>query len=886
MIKNYLSLLALCLFSSLNAQIINIPDANFKAKLLEADITNEIAKDSAGKSIKIDLNNNGNIEQSEASSVIYLNVSGSQILSLTGIQNFNNVIDLRCSQNNISELDISNMPKLNAVNCDANKIVSINHSGTPNLRGLSCIDNLLKNLDLSGFLILTELQCDRNQLESLGTDSMPELFILTCSSNLFDNLDLSGLNPDVFTSFNCSFNNISNLDLTRFTRLKTVYCNENPLTNLKITAFESLENLSYTATKLSNYDVTKFSNLVKLYCDQTETTILDLTGLEKLTELSCTQNNIENLDLKDALNLRYLSCIGNKLTSLDLSKLSKLETLYVGFNDLSNLNFKDLVSLNSVDISHCLVKSVDLSNSPILKEFYIYQNPLLEELNVKNGSIEPNLNFSNNPKLKYICADDDQMVNIQNMLVNEGNTGCNVNSYCTFEPGGESFSIQGTNRIDFNNNGCDVLDIPASFLKFKIEDGVESGNLISNGSGNYNVKIAAGNYKITPVLENPSYFSITPAEIQVDFPTVSSPMVQDFCIKSKGVHNDLEVTMLPILPSRPGFTAKYKVIYKNKGNVAQSGTVSLGFDDSVLDLISSNPSVSTTASNKISWDFTDLKPFEWREIILNLKVNAPTEVPAINIGDNLSYTASITSSVIEEMPIDNTFTYNEIVVGSYDPNDKTCLEGNVIKPELIGEYVHYLIRFENTGTYYAENVVVKDIIDTSKFDVSTLVPTSASHSYTTKISDGNKVEFIFKKIDLPFDDANNDGYIAFKIKTLPTLVVGDSFENEAHIYFDYNFPILTNKETSTFKTLGTQDFEFSSYFYAYPNPSQNFLNITSKDIIEIQSMAIYNLLGQLVLTIPNAQNTSKIDISRFQTGNYILQVKTDKGNSTMKFIKI
>jgi len=225
------------------------------------------------------------------------------------------------------------------------------------------------------------------------------------------------------------------------------------------------------------------------------------------------------------------------------------------------------------------------------------------------------------------------------------------------------------------------------------------------------------------------------------------------------------------------------------------------------------------------------------------------------------------------------------VVGSFDPNDKTCLEGDVITPNLIGEYVNYLIRFENTGTYLAENIVVKDLIDLSKFDISTLVPTKASHDFVTKISDGNKVEFIFEKINLPFDDANNDGYIAFKIKTLPTLAVGDSFENEANIYFDYNFPILTNKATSTFKTLGTQDFEFSNYFNVFPNPAIDILNIGMKKSIEVESMSVYDILGQLVIVVPDAQKVLKIDVSKLTTGNYFLKMNTNKGASTVKFIK-
>lgn len=53
----------------------------------------------------------------------------------------------------------------------------------------------------------------------------------------------------------------------------------------------------------------------------------------------------------------------------------------------------------------------------------------------------------------------------------------------------------------------------------------------------------------------------------------------------------------------------------------------------------------------------------------------------------------------------------------------------------------------------------------------------------------NNVEFVFENINLPFDNAANDGYVSFKVKTRPTLVGGDLFSNTANIYFDYNYPI-------------------------------------------------------------------------------------------------
>ncbi|WP_238321146.1 T9SS type A sorting domain-containing protein [Flavobacterium saliperosum] len=251
----------------------------------------------------------------------------------------------------------------------------------------------------------------------------------------------------------------------------------------------------------------------------------------------------------------------------------------------------------------------------------------------------------------------------------------------------------------------------------------------------------------------------------------------------------------------------------------------------------------------------------------------------------LNYTATITSAATDETPMDNTFTLNQTVVNSYDPNDKTCLEGATIAPSEVGKYVHYMIRFENTGTFPAEDIVVKDMIDTNKFDISSLVPIKGIHSFVTNITSGNKVEFIFENINLPFDDANNDGYVAFKIKTKPTLVVGNTFSNSASIYFDYNFPIVTNTAVTTIQALSTQDFSFGTYFTVYPNPVKDVLNIETKQTIEVSSISIYNQLGQLVLVVPSAQHVSKVDVSNLAAGNYFIKINSDKGTSNTRFIK-
>ena len=98
-----------------NGQIINIPDANFKAKLLAANSTTNFFAGGYGSNgyypwIKIDTNNDGEIEVSEAQSVYSLHINPSlssnlDILSnLTGIEYFTNLEALNFANNNLTTL--------------------------------------------------------------------------------------------------------------------------------------------------------------------------------------------------------------------------------------------------------------------------------------------------------------------------------------------------------------------------------------------------------------------------------------------------------------------------------------------------------------------------------------------------------------------------------------------------------------------------------------------------------------------------------------------------------------------------------------------------------------------------------------------------------------
>jgi len=502
-----------------------------------------------------------------------------------------------------------------------------------------------------------------------------------------------------------------------------------------------------------------------------------------------------------------------------------------------------------------------------------------------DGTFDPGFNVGTgfNGDVESVVVEPDGKILVAGPFTNYNGAWCNGSVRLL---GGDAFIVSGNNKLDNNNNGCDINDIVFPNLKFDLVSNSISSVLISNNTGNYAVPLSSGKHTITPKLENPDYFTVQPTSITADFPAQISPLISNFCITPNGTHPDLEITLIPINSAIPGFTSKYKIIYKNKGNQLQSGSVNLTFDDSVLDVISTVPTTSTKAVNNLKWNFTNLYSLETREITFTLRLNKPTDTPPANGGTFLNFTAEVLSSMIDDTPKDNIFMFDQLVVNSFDPNDKTCLEGATIQSSKIGEYVHYVIRFENSGTYKAQNITVKDVIDTDKFDINSLIPETGSHLFTTKISEGNKVEFLFEGINLPFDDANNDGFVAFKIKTKSTLKTGDEFSNSSSIYFDYNAAVITNTATTKIApNLSNPEFTNTNNFILYPNPVKDVLFIDNKQDQEIISLTVYNTLGQIVLVYPSTKNLSQIDVSNLSSGSYFIKIKSNHGVLNSTFIK-
>lgn len=826
---------------SIEAQIVYIPDANFKAKLLEASPSNTIAQNNMGQFIKIDINDDGEIQDSEALLVRKLNVNNSNISSLEGINSFINIRELLVNDNSLTSLNLNGLTSINYLEIKNNQIVSQ--------------DDLLLNTNTEQQL---RLYIGGNLLSTFNLNS----FI---NNNVIFRINLISLTNNPIVDLN--------VELENYTFPIAMVINNTLLEvieaqiNFPLTLY--ISNNSLLQTVNLSYQINQ--NFVGIYIDQNQ--ILNSISIQS-----------DNIGINGSGGGSVTIMNNNSLNSLNLSGLVTNSSLYISNCPLPLINIENSRFNDTVTIQNITAEQIDLS-SVGFGQYFITENQMLRYLNLKNGSnyLSATNYLGYLPQLEYVCLDDIQ-VDWYQAIHDTNHPNVNFNSYCSFVPGGEFYTIQGNTKLDLENNVCDENDTNFPHMKFNITNGFVSGNIISNTSGDYSIPVQEGTHTITPIIENPTYFNVSPPSVAVTFPAQTSPFAQNFCVTPNGVHQDVEVVIVPLDAAIPGFDTFYRLVYKNKGNTTVSGSISLTFMDNVMDFLEANPIQSSVEPNILTWNYTNLQPFETRYITVSFNLNSTQETPALNGGDVLNFTAIIDPISGDEMPSDNTSTLNQEVVNSFDPNDKTCLEGSVVSTALIGQYVHYVVRFENTGTFFAQNVVVKDEIDISKFDLNSLIVLSTSHQQWTRIN-GNKVEFIFENIQLPFPPSEErHGYIAFKIKLKNNLTVGDTFSNFASIYFDYNFPIITEPATTTIEALSNPDFEFSSFVKLYPNPTNSKITVESQTI-NLKSVEIFNSLGQLIQAIPNDYNQLSIDVSNLSTGTYFVKVHSDKGVGVSKFVK-
>ncbi len=200
------------------------------------------------------------------------------------------------------------------------------------------------------------------------------------------------------------------------------------------------------------------------------------------------------------------------------------------------------------------------------------------------------------------------------------------------------------------------------------------------------------------------------------------------------------------------------------------------------------------------------------------------------------------------------------VIGAYDPNDKNANPRGYGEEHYIDQNtgIEYFIRFQNTGTDTAFNVVVLDTLSPS-FDVSSLQLGASSHPYDLRIIENYILEFTFADIQL-VDSFTNEpashGFFSYELKQNEDVALGTMIENSAAIYFDFNLPVITNE---TFHEVG-KDFINPTIIQCpvAPNAEATFApspmiaetTVVIHDQVDIKTglLEVFDANGKIVLT--------------------------------------
>ncbi|KAL4502334.1 hypothetical protein ABPG72_011921 [Tetrahymena utriculariae] len=310
----------------------------------------------------------------------------------------NQVEKLDISCNNIEDLTILSICKLNKLDASGNKIKLVSLIGEIDFLDLT--NNQLSKLSLNeeeqNLLKIKHLAAKKNNLEEIPNISHTNLLTLDVSYNQIKNIKIQKQIFDLLQSLDLSNNQIQSCDdlfqSKSFPKLEILNLSSNLIEsieqnldsfqnllelNLSKNSIDSVDPLFIQPNKLEKIDLS-FNNLVQLTRQQINAqNNIKILKLKKntLTDSSLSKfTNLNNLEILDISMNLFTDCI--KFSH----QLPKLNSLTLALNNLTNEGIKNIFeciqvifpSLEQIDIMHTQGNTLPQFNST--KISYIYQD--------------------------------------------------------------------------------------------------------------------------------------------------------------------------------------------------------------------------------------------------------------------------------------------------------------------------------------------------------------------------------------------------------------------------------------------------------------------------------------------------------------------------------
>ncbi|MFY0625364.1 MAG: Ig-like domain-containing protein [Reichenbachiella sp.] len=452
-------------------EIIDIPDANFKAFLI-ADGS-------------IDTTDDDEITVGEAAAFTgTIDVSSQIITDLTGIKYFIQLSSLNFNDNDVSSLDLSNNTALTSVTGYNNSNLSEFVIGSAaSLTTLNLTNGNLSEIDLSGLPSLNTLYMAGNSLTELDLSINTGLAVLGIQNNQLTALDLS--NNTNLQWLYAQNNSISTIDLSNNSMLSILYMEGNGLTALDISSLTLLEDLYAGANEISSIDLSSNTALVNI----------DIYG-----------NNLTSIDFTNNTALEFMNLNSNDLTALDVSTLVNLDDLTACCMDISSIDLSNNPALTEVWLQNNNLTEIDLSTCPLLNKVVIYSNDLTS-VNLANGANEniSDLRVQFNSTLGCISVDDPAYSEAQSTWQKDASTGYSLDC-SNVETDIISFSLEEQSSaavIDVNDHTVDIeVDLGTDLTNLEPTISISDGatiNPVNESAQDFSTDVV---YTVTS--ENPS----------------------------------------------------------------------------------------------------------------------------------------------------------------------------------------------------------------------------------------------------------------------------------------------------------------------------------------------------------------------------------------------
>ncbi len=290
-----------------------------------------------------------------------------------------------------------------------------------------------------------------------------------------------------------------------------------------------------------------------------------------------------------------------------------------------------------------------------------------------------------------------------------------------------------------------------------------------------------------------------------------------------------------------------------------------------------------------------------------MNYNVPTDIPlgtAVIFKDTVTVDSPMINWLADYSPWNNVRYYTTNVVASFDPNFKEVYPKGVGPTGIItvnDTVLEYMVHFQNTGSYQAENIRVVDTLD-DNLDWTTLAPifNSAAQGYVTVDISGTKkvATFMFPNINLPpvtTEPVASNGMFTYSIKTKKALPIGTQFRNSASIYFDYNTPVKTNETLNTIGVSKPTEVDpisaavEQSTFTIFPNPAGNTCNaIIDAAVAGTAFISITDMSGRTLatkpITVQKGSQSIPMYVNQLTPGVYFVSFIQNGNSQTQKLV--